>query len=65
MSTMNNPNKKKWYASKTLWVNICSAAVLFIQEITGFNVVDPKIALITLAALNAILRTITTKPVSL
>jgi hypothetical protein len=58
-------NQKKWYYSKTLWTNICSAAVVLTQELTGQNFVDPKTALLILAVLNTVLRTITTKSVSL
>lgn len=48
--------KKKWYASKTLWINII-AIVAWLGF--GLEVVDPQYEVAALAAINFILRLIT------
>ena len=51
---------KKWWTSKTLWVNIISILILTIQSGTGLQLPIPIAAQATIIAiLNIILRTIT------
>lgn len=53
---------KKWWASKTLWVNIIAAGALFIQSQFGYAL-DPIMQGYILAGINFALRFVTTKPV--
>lgn len=50
--------KKKWYLSKTLWVNAIALAAMGIQNATGFEV-SPEIQVYVLGAVNVILRLVT------
>lgn len=54
---------KKWWKSKTLWVNVISAMALAVQELSGNQVIDPKVAVYVLTTLNFVLRLITTQKV--
>lgn len=49
---------KKFYQSKTFWVNIIAAIVIGVQTQTGF-VIDPSIQAIILSVVNTGLRLIT------
>jgi len=49
---------KKWYLSKTLWVNIVALAAIIAQTTTGF-IIDPASQAAILAVINLILRAIT------
>jgi len=49
---------KKFWLSKTFWVNIIATLAIAIQTQTGF-IVDPSIQAITLSVLNTGLRLIT------
>lgn len=49
---------KKWYYSKTVWVNIISLIVVIINEKTKLNIITPEIEVYLLAFINLILRTI-------
>jgi len=51
-------NEKKWYKSKTLWVNAIAIAAIIIQSETGY-VVSPEIQVLALGVINVILRKIT------
>lgn len=55
---------KKWWNSKTLWVNILAALAMFLQQEYGF-VLDPGAQAILLAGLNFALRLDTAEPVRL
>ena len=55
--------KKAWWKSKTLWVNVLTAAGLAAQELSGANYIDPKYVALILPAVNFGLRIITDKPV--
>lgn len=56
-------NKKSWWQSKTLWVNILTIAAGTLQQISGKNIVPNEYIVIGLAVVNMILRTVTTQPV--
>jgi len=51
-------SKKKFWSSKTFWVNILAAVGLIIQTQTGF-IVDPTVQAIGLSVVNTGLRLIT------
>ena len=51
---------KKWYTSKQLWTNFIAAIAFFVQAQYGF-VIDPAIQASILAGVNAFLRVITNK----
>lgn len=50
--------KKKWYLSKTMWVNAIAAVALGIQNAVGWEI-SPEIQAYALVAINMILRWIT------
>lgn len=47
---------KKWYQSKTLWVNFIGCIAILLQEITGHEVLTPDAQVTILALANMILR---------
>lgn len=49
---------KKWYWSKTLWINLISLAAFGLQSKTGY-VMAPEIQLELLGIINVLLRFIT------
>jgi hypothetical protein len=49
---------KKWYTSKTVWVNIIAAGALFAQMKWGF-IIDPSTQALVLSGVNLVLRKIT------
>lgn len=66
---MTTPNKK-WWKSKTLWVNTIAAVAAVITSLLDTELVkqNPEVVLwfaTILAGINALLRTITTKPITL
>lgn len=54
-------DSKRWYASKTLWVNAIALAGMIVQGITGQDFVDTDVQAGGLAFVNLILRAITSK----
>lgn len=50
---------KKWYESKTMWVNIVATVVIIVQTVTGDDIFKPEYQVIALSVLNVVLRTIT------
>ena len=50
---------KKWYLSKTLWLNIVGASIAIIQALQGVVWLDPTLQVSILAILNVVLRLIT------
>ena len=54
---------KKFYLSKTFWVNVLGIAFLIIQSQTGY-VLSPEYQALILGFVNMILRFITGEPVS-
>ena len=55
---------KKWYASKTFWVNIIAALTLIAQIRYGF-IIDSSTQALILTGVNIALRKITKEPVVL
>lgn len=49
---------KKFYQSKTFWVNVIAAIAIGVQTQTGF-VIDPSIQAVVLSVLNTGLRLVT------
>ena len=56
-------NSKKWYTSKTIWVNVLTAIPLVIDKL-GPNVIPDNYSAIILAAVNIGLRFITNSSVT-
>ena len=50
---------KKWYLSKTIWVNVVATAAIAVQAATGKTVASPEIQLAILSGINLILRAVT------
>jgi len=55
---------KKWYFSKTLWLNILASAIAIVQALQGQPWINPEIQIFILAILNAILRLITNQAIT-
>jgi len=49
---------KKWYASKTVWLNVIAAAAMFAQMKWGF-IIDPSTQALALSGINLVLRKVT------
>ena len=60
---MNTMNTKRWYTSKTLWVNLTAIVALVTQEEFGYAL-DPEAQAVILAVINLILRAATKKGLS-
>lgn len=54
---------KKWYTSKTLWVNVLAMSALLLQELTGQEILSTEAQVALLGLLNVGLRLITKKPI--
>ncbi len=54
---------KKWYASKTIWINLAALTAIAIQAFIGENAMDPALQSSLLAVANAALRLFTAQPV--
>jgi hypothetical protein len=50
---------KKWYLSKTLWVNAIGLIALVVQTITGRVIISPEVQGMILTVANVILRLVT------
>lgn len=50
---------KKWYTSKTMWVNIIATGAIIAQVTTGKVVIDAEAQAAILAVINLVLRMIT------
>jgi hypothetical protein len=55
--------EKKWYTSKTLWVNLLSILAILAQTYAGNDIVSPEIQAALLGIINVILRGVTKGPV--
>ena len=54
---------KKWWRSKTIWLNVVGLLAIIVQEATGGALVlDAGIQMSVLAAINLVLRTVTNEP---
>jgi hypothetical protein len=61
---LNDAIGKKWYASRTFWVNIIAALALLAQIRYGF-IIDSETQALVLTFVNLILRKITKEPIIL
>ena len=59
---INDAAGKKWYVSKTFWVNVLAATALLTQMKWGF-VFDAGSQALALTAINLVLRKITKEPI--
>lgn len=50
---------KKWYTSKTLWVNLLAIAGVLAQEYYGQEIISTELQVLLLPAINVLLRSIT------
>ncbi|MFA6308635.1 MAG: hypothetical protein WC677_02670 [Clostridia bacterium] len=50
---------KKWYLSKTLWVNFLAFVAGAIQTITGHLIFNPAEQIVALTIINTVLRLVT------
>ena len=50
---------KKWWTSKTLWVNALAFAGILIQKLTGQDLLDAKMQVQLIVIINVLLRLIT------
>lgn len=57
-------DNKKWYLSKTLWVNLIAIIAIAAQGITGKEVINVELQASILAGVNMVLRLITKQPVA-
>jgi hypothetical protein len=55
---------KKWYTSKTLWVNVIAVAAIVAQGVTGKEVIGVETQAVILGAINFALRIITKESVT-
>ena len=55
---------KRWFESRTLWLNAIAVALIVAQALQGQAWLDPEYQVLIVAILNAILRLITNKPLS-
>lgn len=53
---------KKFYLSKTFWVNVVMAGAIVVQANTGF-LIGPEIQALIISAVNLYLRKITKEPI--
>lgn len=53
---------KKFWLSKTFWVNVLAIVALIVQTYTGF-VIDPEKQVVILGVVNTILRFATKEPI--
>ena len=54
---------KKWYTSKTIWVNVVAAVSLFVSSQFGYKI-STEVQAGIIAALNVVLRIITKEPLT-
>lgn len=54
---------KKWYTSKTIWVNVIAAVSLFVSSQFGYKI-STEVQAGIIAAVNVILRIITKEPLT-
>ena len=55
---------KKWYTSRTLYVNALAIIAIVVQGVTGKEIVSLEVQATVLAAINMLLRFITKQPVT-
>jgi len=52
-------DEKKWYASKTLWVNVLAVVAIVAQGITGKQILSLEMQGVILGGINMVLRLVT------
>ena len=55
---------KRWFESRTLWLNAVAVALIVAQALQGQAWIDPEYQVFAVAVLNAIMRLITNKPLA-
>jgi len=60
---MPDQQEKKWYESKTLWVNLLSVIALVVQTQVGF-VIDAEAQMALLGVINLVLRAVSKSVIS-
>jgi uncharacterized membrane protein len=58
-------DKKAWWRSKTLWVNVVAGIALLVQSRQYGFVIDAEVQVAILTVINLVLRVITKEPVGL
>lgn len=61
-NTVTTTTGKKFYKSKTFWVNVLALVSIVVQSQTGF-VISPELQAGILSVLNGVLRFTTTEPI--
>lgn len=60
---------KKWYESKTIWVNVLTLVIAILTTVVASDVIPPEIVLyitgIAVPILNVILRFVTDTPIEM
>lgn len=57
-------DSKKWYLSKTIWINLIAAAAMGIQLVVGEVWLDTEVQVGILAIVNLAVRLITKQPLA-
>ena len=57
--------EKKFWQSKTLWLNILAIGIVIVQAIQGQAWVNPELQVLALAILNAIVRLLTNTAIAM
>ena len=55
---------KRWFKSRTLWVNALTVVAVVLDKLTGLNMINAKYVATALAVVNLVLRVLTDKPIS-
>jgi len=55
---------KRWFMSKTLWVNVLAGLAIIIQAVTGESWLNAEVQVGILAVINLVLRIFTKQPLS-
>ena len=55
--------QKKWYTSKTVWINVVSVAGIMLQSQFGF-LITPDMQVMLLGLLNVAVRTVTKEEIT-
>ena len=56
--------EKKFWLSKTFWINLVAIGAIIAQWVTGNEVIDAEAQVAILAVINLILRLVTNKQIS-
>lgn len=56
---------KKWYRSKTLWVNLIALAAIIAQLVTGDEWFPAEYQAVAIAFINMLVRLLTGKPIEM